>query len=158
MVIFHNTIFISTTIFIVSLLSKYPHQIPPSLVLDMTGRACNAYQVLAHILFSYQVIYYKKQDTIYGGHNNQNLQEFALSSIFDYFGWITIFSRLQHVPFGAKLIANAHIAATIMAALDFDTFQNLYIRAAYNNMWILTRVAFLLVDGLGRGYYQFVIL
>ena len=158
MMIPHNIIFVGTSVSISSVLSKYPHQIPPSTLLDLIGRACNAYQVLTHIIAAYQVMTLKQQDSIYGGHDNQQLQEFVMASAIDYFGWITLFSRLQNVPWSAKMLANSHVTAIIMARLDFETFQNLYIRASYDYRWIALRVAFLLTDGLTRGYYQFYIL
>ena len=154
----YNAAFVATSISISSLLSIYPLQIPPSLSLDIIGRAINTYQVLVHIIFAYQVMTLKQQDTIYGGHDRQQVLEFVLAATIDYFGWLTLFSRLQNVPYTSKVVANSHMATSIMAIIDFDTFQSLYIRASYDCHWSLIRCAFLLTDALLRGYYQFIVL
>jgi hypothetical protein len=154
----YNILFVATSISISSLLSKYPLQIPPSLSLDIVGRIINTYQVLVHIIATYQWITLKQYNTVYEGRDEQQLIEFLLTSSIDYFGWLVIFSRLQYVPYTSKVIANAHMATSIMAILDFDTFQNLYVRTSYDYRWILVQTVFLLTDGLLRGYYQFFVL
>ena len=154
----YNILFITITMSISTILSKYPIKITPNSGLDIIGRANNIYQVLTHIIFAYQVITLKDNDTIYGGHDKQQLTEFVIASAIDYYGWITIFSRIRKPSYTAKILANTHIATIIMAIIDFETFQTLYIRATDERFLTITRATFLLTDSLVRGYYQFVVL
>ena len=111
---------------------------------------------MSHIVFSYQLVNHKFYDTIYGGHNNQTLESFMIASSIDYFGWITIASKSRkELPFHVKFIAYAHIITIIMAILDFEKFQKLYIQSSHCYIWNYMRGLFTGCDAIFRIYYEF---
>ena len=93
--------FILTTVYLILFISKYPMNYKLYPIVNMVGRFNYLYQILAHFIFSYQLLNSKHNDTIYGGTDNQLIQTFIIASSIDYFGWITLASNKKYdLPYG----------------------------------------------------------
>ena len=91
---------------------------------------------------------------IFGSNKEQTCIDFVLSTLCDYIGWLSIFSRLHYIPWIPKSIANSHISTAMISMLDHKTFQDVYI-TNHLPQWNLVRALFVFSDAIVRGYYQF---
>jgi len=75
----------------------------------------------------------------------------------DYAGWVAIFSRLDHVPWLPKTLANTHMATGMLSLLGHRAFQQ---NAIVNThpVWDSLRASFVLTDAVVRSYYHFHVL
>ena len=74
----------------------------------MFGRINNLYQIIAHLGVAAKFAGYPTD--IFGATDEQGPIDFQIMNALDYAGWIAIFSRLDHVPFLPKFLANTHMA------------------------------------------------
>ena len=137
---------------LVIFLNRFPIKITPSIELDFAGRIINTYQIIAHIGVGMK--YLGMPFIIYGSNKDQVCMEFVLSTICDYIGWLTIFTRLNYVPLLPKSLANSHISTAMLSMLNHDTFQDIYIKN-HLPIWNIGRALFVFSDAIVRGYYQF---
>lgn len=137
---------------LVLFLNRFPIKITPTIELDFAGRIINTYQILAHVGVGMK--YLGMPFSIYGSNKDQACMEFVFSTICDYIGWLTIFTRLKYVPWLPKSLANSHISTAMLSMLNHQAFQDVYIEN-HLPIWNLGRAAFVFSDALVRGYYQF---
>jgi len=139
---------------LIAALNRYPLHVPPSAQLDMFGRINNLYQIIAHLGVAAKFAGYPTD--IFGATDEQGPIDFQIMNALDYAGWIAIFSRLDHVPFLPKFLANTHMATGMLSLLGHKKFQGMYIHTLAVPTWDYARAAFVLTDAFVRSYYHFV--
>ena len=153
-----DCLFVVSSIAMTSLLSVSSARVGPSLTLDVVGRLVNLYELAVHGIYIYQFVTRAALDTVYGGMSEQSVLQSTVASTVDFVGWLAILSRLGHASTGLKMIANFHAVAVMLAIIDMDTFQRLFIRRTADVVWDITRASFVLADAVSRTYFQFVVL
>lgn len=80
------------------------------------------------------------------------------ADVLDYAGWIAIFSRLEHVPWVPRTLANTHVATGMLSLLGHRSFQSFAIINSQKIAWDGFRASFVITDAIVRSYYHFFVL
>jgi len=152
-----NNTSLAAGLLLIGALNRYPMQVPPSVALDFFGRINNLYQIVAHVGVAFKFMGYGPAE-IYGSLDDQHAMDFQIMNVLDYAGWISIFSRLDHVPWVPRTLANTHVATGMLSLLGHRSFQNFAIINSQTIAWDLFRASFVITDAIVRSYYHFFVL
>lgn len=150
----------------IALLALRPWPIPvPAAILIVLAAGFNLYQIWAHLevaaKFGWGACLEDGGHCIWGSADEQTSAGFLGATVFDYIGWILLFSINPEPSLIWRLIANTHLASGLLSVLNHQMFQRIFIwRSRSNGIWtshILNwaRFAFVLLDAAGRGLLLF---
>jgi hypothetical protein len=146
------------------ILTPWPIPLPPAILIVLAA-ALNLYQIWAHLevaaKFGWGACLEDGGHCIWGSADEQTSAGFLGATVFDYVGWILLFSLVKEPALIWRLIANAHLASGLLSVINHQMFQRIFIwRGRSNGIWTShllnwARFAFVLLDAAGRGWLLF---
>jgi len=147
-------------------LTPWPIPLPP-VVLIVLAAGFNLYQVWAHTEVAAKFAWGRCTDDstcIWGSADEQTSAGFLAATVFDYIGWILLFSINPEPALIWRLIANTHLASGLLSVINHQMFQRIFIwRSRSNGIWTShllnwARTAFVIADAVGRAWLLFLAL
>ncbi len=140
-------------------LTPWPIPLPP-IILIVLAAGLNLYQIWAHTKVAAKFAWGICTDDstcIWGSDDEQTSAGFLAATVFDYIGWILLFSLLPKPALIWLLIANAHLASGLLSVINHQMFQRIFIWRCLGGSWTCSllnwaRTAFVAADAAGRAW------
>lgn len=149
----------------IALLWLTPWPIPLSpVILIVLAAGLNLYQIWAHTEVAAKFAWGRCTDSgecIWGSADEQTSAGFLAATVFDYIGWILLFSINPEPALIWRFIANTHLASGLLSVINHQMFQRIFIwRSRSNGIWTShllnwARTTFVIVDAVGRAWLLF---